>query len=331
MSPRPGFIRHYAELQSAEPWPSPDPASAEKFSLGAALGRRLGLTRIGIHHELLPPGRRTSYPHAHSHEEELVFVLEGMPDGWIDGHLHRMRPGDAAGFPAGTGIAHSFLNSSEADVRLLVVGDATRPEDRCYCPLNPELRSLFNWWDDAPQRPRGSHDGRPGQRPSAPAAPRPDFIRHYSELQGPDDAHYSGSDELLSIGAPLARAFGLNRIGIHHELLPPGRRTSFPHAESAEEEFVYVIEGTPDAWIDGDLHRLRPGDAVGFPAGTGICHSFLNNTAAPARLIVVGEAAKPTNRIYYPLNPERKPLRSDWWEDVPRRPLGPHDGKPKRP
>ena len=30
----------------------------------ASLGRRLGLTRIGIHHVRLLPGRRTSYPHA---------------------------------------------------------------------------------------------------------------------------------------------------------------------------------------------------------------------------------------------------------------------------
>jgi hypothetical protein len=32
--------------------------------------------------------------------------------------------------------------------------------------------------------------------------PRPAFIKHYSEIQEPDDAHYPGSDELLSIGSP---------------------------------------------------------------------------------------------------------------------------------
>ncbi len=88
-------------------------------------------------------------------------------------------------------------------------------------------------------------------------------------------------------------ALGLTKLGIHHELLPPGRRTSFPHAESAAEEFVYVIEGMPDAWIDGELVRLAPGDGVGFPAGTGIAHSFLNNTDQTVRLLVVGEPNKP--------------------------------------
>lgn len=158
--------------------------------------------------------------------------------------------------------------------------------------------------------------------------PRPVFIKHYSEIQQPDDAHYPGSDELLSIGSPFARAFGLTRLGIHHELLPPGRRTSYPHAESTEEEFVYVIEGNPDAWIDGHLHRLMPGDGGGFPAGTGICHAFINNTDQNVRLLVVGEPNRADNRIFYPVNPERRPLRKDWWDDVPQRPLGPHGGRP---
>ncbi len=157
---------------------------------------------------------------------------------------------------------------------------------------------------------------------------RPDCIAHWSDIEKPDDAHYAGDDELLAIGAALGRHFGLRRLGIHHERLPPGRRTSFPHAESAEEEFVFVIEGTPEVWLDGHVHQLRPGDSVGFPAGSGLCHSFLNNSESEVRLLVVGETAKAENRIVYPCHPERKALRADWWEDWPARRLGPHDGMP---
>jgi uncharacterized cupin superfamily protein len=156
---------------------------------------------------------------------------------------------------------------------------------------------------------------------------RPAFIRHWRELETADDGHYPGDTELMSIGAPLGRPLGLTRIGVHHERLPPGRRTSYPHAESAEEEFVYVLEGTPDVWIDGVLHRLAPGDSVGFPAGTGICHSFLNNTGAEVRLLVLGDRSKPENRIHYPMNPEYERTREDGWTDVPPRQLGGHDGK----
>jgi uncharacterized cupin superfamily protein len=164
-----------------------------------------------------------------------------------------------------------------------------------------------------------------------PETRRPSFIRNYQELQNDVTAVVRGTNELRSIGSPFSAALGLTKLGIHHELLPPGRRTSFPHAESAEEEFIYVIEGTPDVWIDGELLRLAPGDGVGFPAGTGIAHSFLNNTDEPVRLLVVGEANKDENRIVYPVNPELRALRTDWWDDAPARPLGPHDGRPRRP
>ncbi|PBI82263.1 cupin domain-containing protein [Rahnella victoriana] len=155
---------------------------------------------------------------------------------------------------------------------------------------------------------------------------RPDFIRHWRELESPDDSGYAGDDERMSFGAPLGRALGLTKIGIHHERLLPGRRTCYAHAESSEDEFVYVLEGTPDAWINGHLHRLKPGDAVGFPHGTGICHTFINNTDEEIRLLVVGEANKPENRIYYPLNQEYEATRKDRWRDVPEQQFGDHDG-----
>ncbi|CAB3787795.1 cupin domain-containing protein [Pararobbsia alpina] len=159
---------------------------------------------------------------------------------------------------------------------------------------------------------------------------RPSFIRHWTEVEDGDSNHYPGDSELMAIGAPLARKLGLQRIGIHHNRLPPGRRTSYPHAESAEEEFVYVLEGTPDVWVDGNLHRLRPGDSVAFPAGTGICHSFLNNTSEEVRLLVIGEVTKPENRIYYPLNESSFAVtRENRWDDWPSRPLGAHNGKPR--
>jgi len=110
---------------------------------------------------------------------------------------------------------------------------------------------------------------------------RPDFIRHWSELEGPDDSHYPGDEELMSIGAPIGRLTGLTRIGVHHERLLPGRRTSYPHAESAEEEFAFVLEGHPDVWIDGHLHPLKPGDFVAFPAGTGVAWSAASHPGGP--------------------------------------------------
>ncbi|WP_075182620.1 cupin domain-containing protein [Pantoea sp. 1.19] len=159
---------------------------------------------------------------------------------------------------------------------------------------------------------------------------RPAFIRHWQELEQEDCPPYPGSDERMAFGAPLGRALGLTRTGIHHERLLPGRRLSWPHAESHEEEFVYVLEGTPDVWINGECYPLIPGDAVAFPAGTGICHTFINNGDAEARFLVVGEANKPDNRIWYPLHPDYAATRDDRWENPPPQMMGAHEGKPAR-
>jgi uncharacterized cupin superfamily protein len=159
---------------------------------------------------------------------------------------------------------------------------------------------------------------------------RPPFIVSSADIA--EKRHrYPNSAEDMAPSRAIGRAAGLLRIGIHLVRLLPGTRTSFPHAESAEEEFVYVIDGEVDAWIDGALYRMHPGDVAAFPAGTGICHTFINDSDRDALLLSGGEAAKAENRIYYPLNPGRRndiPW-SRWWDDVPARPQGAHDGNPR--
>ena len=158
---------------------------------------------------------------------------------------------------------------------------------------------------------------------------RPAFIVSAEDL--PEDAHvYPQSTEAMGPTRSLGRAAGLQRIGINLQRLPPGTRSSWPHAESDEEEFVYVIEGEVQAWIDGHLHPMKAGDLAAFPAGTGISHCFINNGDCDALLLVGGDVARASNRIFYPLNPSRRQDLPDalWWHDVPAQALGPHDGLP---
>jgi uncharacterized cupin superfamily protein len=91
-----------------------------------------------------------------------------------------------------------------------------------------------------------------------------DVVAHYTAIEGDDDSSYPNDAEKLSIGASFSPHFNLMRLGIHHERLTPGRRVSWPHAEADEEEFIYVIEGTPDLWLDGHTRRLNEGDGVGY-------------------------------------------------------------------
>lgn len=126
------------------------------------------------------------------------------------------------------------------------------------------------------------------------------------------------------VAAALGRQLGLERIDVNHETIFPGGRSSMPHAHSTDEEFVFVVAGRPSLWIDGHLTELAAGDSVAFPAGTGIAHTFINNSSEPIGLLIVGEHSS-EDRVHYPVNPERVHPRP--WNDAPRRPLGPHNGK----
>ena len=162
------------------------------------------------------------------------------------------------------------------------------------------------------------------------AKPRPPFIISASDVA--ETRHtYPDSGEQLAPSRAIGKAAGLRRIGLHLERVLPGTRTSWPHAESHEEEFVFVLSGNIDAWIDGELHAMTTGDLAAFPAGTGISHTFLNNSDEDVLLLVGGQANDINNQIFYPMHPGRQKDMpwSHWWSDRPLRTLGEHAGLPE--
>jgi uncharacterized cupin superfamily protein len=163
--------------------------------------------------------------------------------------------------------------------------------------------------------------------------PRPPFVLCATDVHE-EESRYPGSEERLSSSRDLGRAAGLQRIGVYLERVAPGQRTSWPHAHEREEEFLYVLDGEVELWLDGELHPLRAGDFVGFAAGTGIAHTVLNDGEREAVLLVGGERSSPGagDRLWYPHHPERRAQIGEarWWSDRPERPHGPHGGEPKR-
>lgn len=169
------------------------------------------------------------------------------------------------------------------------------------------------------------------ERPrSADANVRPPFL--IRTLDVPEkDGSYEGRSEHFAFSRPIGKAAGLQRMGLHLERVPPGERISLPHAESNEEEFVYVLSGTVEAWVDGHVFTMVAGDLAAFPAGTGIAHTFLNESAVEALLLAGGEASKEDNKIVYPVDRDRDERLGDrLWKDAPARKLGLHAGKPTR-
>ena len=334
MQPRPSFIRHWSEIERKAAHVHPH--TKEPMVRPAPFSHVFELRRLGIRHDTIMPGWRSSQPHAERDEEEMVFILEGTPDLWVDGYAYRLKPDDAAGWPGRDGQGHCVINNTDKPVRMLTIGESSRFNSQIHFPLTRAtdawLDGMGKRWADAPKRKLGPHDGVPDavRGRAAPESWRgtrkPACVVDWRKNKR-DDSHYPNDDELMAVWSHLSVALGLTRIGVGHDLLMPGRRTSWPHAEFDEEEFVYVVEGEPDAWIDGHLHRLKAGDGVGFPDRTGIAHCFINNTDKPVRLITVGEASRRRSKCVYPLHPKRnKEIGNDLWKDAPRHELGPHDG-----
>jgi uncharacterized cupin superfamily protein len=104
------------------------------------LGDHAGLKNFGVNLTRIVPGGQSSSRHWHSRQDEFVYVLSGEVVLETDGGEETLRPGMGAGFPAGTRDGHRFLNRSEADVLLLVIGDRTPGDEVGYPDIDMRSR-----------------------------------------------------------------------------------------------------------------------------------------------------------------------------------------------
>lgn len=96
------------------------------------LGDLFGLTNFGVNLTRLAPGAVSSVRHAHTKQDEFVYILQGYPTLHTDEGRARLSPGMCAGFKAGTGNAHRLINETEAEVVYLEVGDRTPGDEGSY-------------------------------------------------------------------------------------------------------------------------------------------------------------------------------------------------------
>lgn len=57
-----------------------------------------------------------------------------------------------------------------------------------------------------------------------------------------------------------------------------------PHRHDREDEWFFILEGVVSFLIEGKWHDARPGDFAFAPRGA--VHTFKNNTAQPARMLI---------------------------------------------
>jgi uncharacterized cupin superfamily protein len=96
------------------------------------LGDLFGLRSFGVNLTRLAPGAQSSLRHAHSRQDEFVYILSGYPTLMTDEGPSLLEPGMCAGFPGGTGNAHHLINRSDEDVVYLEIGDRASGDTVAY-------------------------------------------------------------------------------------------------------------------------------------------------------------------------------------------------------
>ncbi len=110
------------------------------------LGDAFGLTRFGVNLTELAPGAASALRHAHSRQDEFIYVLEGHPTLYTDAGPWRLAPGMCAGMPAGGGDACALVNETEYLVRYLEIGDRTAGDVVVYPDDDLEARFEGGRW-----------------------------------------------------------------------------------------------------------------------------------------------------------------------------------------
>lgn len=110
------------------------------------LGDLFGLANFGVNRTRLAPGAVSSLRHAHSQQDEFIYILQGHPTLRTDEGRLRLSPGMCAGFKAGTGNGHQLVNETLEEVVYLEVGDRTAGDEGSYPEDDLKAVSVEGKW-----------------------------------------------------------------------------------------------------------------------------------------------------------------------------------------
>ncbi|MGB8702616.1 MAG: cupin domain-containing protein [Thermosynechococcaceae cyanobacterium] len=87
----------------------------------------------------------------------------------------------------------------------------------------------------------------------------------------------------------LGECFGLTQFGVNLTHLAPGAVSALAHSHSKQDEFIYVLEGSPTLVLGEQEFLLGPGECCGFKAGTGMAHQLVNRSPEIVAYLEIGD------------------------------------------
>jgi mannose-6-phosphate isomerase-like protein (cupin superfamily) len=182
--------------------------------------------------------------------EEVLYVVSGAGDCYIDGHRYRLEPGVGVYIPPSS--ICQIGNTAELDDHReqLNIVSVCCPEDfAAESNLSPVVAD-----------PRDTTPFRTVREELQPAIPAGDR-----------------SFRLL-----INRDVGCRRVTQFTGLIPPGRAPMHHHPY---EEAIYILEGEGRVWIEEDSAAFGPGTSIYLPRG--VTHCLENTGRTNVRLLGV--------------------------------------------
>ena len=87
----------------------------------------------------------------------------------------------------------------------------------------------------------------------------------------------------------LGNHFGLTHFGVNHTTLEPGASSALQHHHSAQDELVYILQGTAVCRLGNQEIEMKAGDCMGFPAGQGVGHCIVNRSDSAVVYLEIGD------------------------------------------
>ena len=110
------------------------------------LGDQFGLQNFGVNLTRLAPGAVSALRHAHTVQDEFVYILQGHPTLHTDEGCTQLHPGMCAGFRAGSGNGHCLRNNTTEEVVYLEVGDRLAGDQASYPDDDLQAELVHGKW-----------------------------------------------------------------------------------------------------------------------------------------------------------------------------------------
>jgi uncharacterized cupin superfamily protein len=97
----------------------------------------------------------------------------------------------------------------------------------------------------------------------------------------------------------LGDHFGLENFGVNLTRLAPGAMSALKHRHAKQDEFIYILSGTPTLVYGDTEFPMAPGECFGFRRNNGVAHHLVNRSGIDTVYLEIGDRSA-GDAVQYP-------------------------------